>query len=230
MKLKLSVEELKAQLLEAQLLEAKEERELIEKAQQVLLEQRNELFKRAKQLKEMSVREALSGELGESKAYSELAKDVEKQALEIVLEGEQQPEIEEEKFIPSEHFGKGDKWLFFPLLKSLGVIVGIMVLGYGSHLVQELGTQISIAFWSEVEHFCTTALFWSLMWHVIDIFIFRKYRAVYDFMNTHEYPQFDFISRCLDGNSPEKYAFYLLCLKALTFVLMYLHSPITNAG
>ncbi len=232
MKTKLSVEELKQQLDEAMLLQETTEREAKEKTNFEIANKRSELFERAKQLKEMSIREALNGELVESKIYADLAKGVELEACEIVLEGEvkHEPIILEEKFIPSEHFGKGSTWQFFPVWRTLAVIVSVALLGYASHLVQESGTQISIAFWSEMEHFSITTLHWCLMWFVIDAFIFRKYRAVYDFMNTHEYPQFDFISRCLDGNSPEKYAFYLLCLKALTFVLMYLHSPITNAG
>jgi hypothetical protein len=232
MKNKLSVEELKAQLLEAQLFEENEIRQAKEKANQELSEKRSALFDRAKQLKEMSIREALNGELVESKIYADLARGVELEACEIVLEGEvkHEPLIEESNFVPSEHFGKGDRWSFFPFWKALGVIISIVSLSYGSHLVQGLGDQISIAFWSELQHFSITTLHWCLMWFVIDVFLFRKYRAFYDYMNTHEYPQFDFITKCVDGNSPEKYTFYLLCLKALTFVLMYLHSPITNAG
>lgn len=232
MKSKLSVEELKQQLDEAILLQEQEEQESKRQANHELATKRSELFERAKQLKEMSIREALNGELAESKIYAELAKGVELEACEIVLAGEtkHEPLIEESKFIPSEHFGKGDTWTFFPFWKALGVIFSIFSLSYGSHLVQGLGDQISIAFWSELQHFSITTLNWCLMWFVIDVFLFRKYRAFYDYMNTHEYPQFDFITKCVDGNSPEKYTFYLLCLKALTFVLMYLHSPITNAG
>jgi len=232
MKIKLSVEELKQQLDEAMLLQKQEIEETKRQANHELATKRSGLFERAKQLKEMSIREALNGELVESKIYADLAKQVDLEACEIILEGEvkQMPLADEPSFIPSEHFGKGDKWTLFPFWKGLGVVLSIFSLSYGSHLVQGLGDQISIAFWSELQHFSITTLHWCLMWFVIDVFLFRKYRAFFDYMNTHEYPQFDFTTKCVDGNSPEKYTFYLLCLKALTFVLMYLHSPITNAG
>lgn len=200
-----------------------------EETQNKLRIKREELLIDAKGFREMAREETKLGNVEKAKHYQNFADDTEKQAHEILLDGES-PKANEEKFTPSEHFGKGadaKKTIVWRFIFTIALVIGLFFL---SELIQSLGDQISISVGSELIHFFITVIEWWTMWFVVDSFLLLNYRAIYDFLNTHKYPQFDFVSRCLDGHSPEAFALFMLFLKAFTFVLMFLHSPVTNAG
>lgn len=198
--------------------------------QKILSDKRKELIQLSEKLRSKARENALSGNVSDSVHFEEMAKDAEKQAREILLDGEvQNAEIESGGFVPSEHFGKGSRWTFFPFFRTISVILSILILGYCSHVVQGMKTQISISFFSEMQHFAITVLCWSLMWYFIDLLMYKKYRAFYDYLNTSEYPTNDLVSKCLDSKFSEIYVLSFYCFQALSFVLMYLHNPITNS-
>lgn len=200
-----------------------------EQLQHELKVKRQELLMDAKGFREMAHDETKLGNVEKARHYQNFAEDAEKQAAAILLDGES-PQTPEASFTPSEHFGKGSdtrKTLIWRFLLVIAVVAGLF---FCSQEIQALGDQISISVGAELVHFGMTVIEWWMMWFVIDSFLLSNYRAIYDFLNTHDFPQFDFISRCLDGHAPEVFALLLLFLKAFTFVLMFLHSPVTNAG
>ena len=215
------------QELEAKLAIAKEANE----KQQALKARREFLQERTAHFKQFA---NLEGEKGHTKAmekYLLLAQEAEAEAKMIILDGEELVQESTEKaFIPSVHFGKGSAWKFFTFGRVLTIICTIILLFFGSMAVQFLTRQISVSVFSNVIHFVETVVYYNLMWIVIDYLIFKKYRAIYDFFNTQEFPQYDFTSKCLDSENPQFYALALYFIKALAFVLMFMHSSITNGG
>ncbi len=200
-----------------------------EEQQRQLKVKRDELTHDANGFREMARDEARLGNVDKARFYETLAQESQTEADKIILDGEQQKQPVD-TFTPSEHFGKGSDTRKSLVWRFLLVVIIIASLFFCSQEIQALGDQISISVGAELVHFGITVIEWWLMWFVIDSFLLLNYRAIYDFLNTHEYPQFDFVSRCLDGNAPEVFTLLLLFLKGFSFALLFLHSPVTNAG
>lgn len=87
---KFTVEELEAQLAEAQAERDRQQNEAKEKLQEELLTRRNELKDSAQKLNLFAIREAEQGDLVASKEYARLAEKALKDANDIILDGEVQ--------------------------------------------------------------------------------------------------------------------------------------------
>ncbi len=92
-----SIEELQAQLAEAQAEQDRQLKEGKEKEQQALLARRSELKESAQKLNLFAIREAEQGDLVASKEYAQLANKALSDANSIVLDGEELPVQKAEK-------------------------------------------------------------------------------------------------------------------------------------
>lgn len=210
-----------------------EQEELNDKVQQKqsLIEERNLLIDNAKRMKTEAIEKANEGKMEEAINLRKFAEDSEKQAREMVIEGEE-PLAEQ---VPEniEQFGEG---------MSLRSVLTLLILissclyfltGYINHVVQLGERDISISIGAEWIHAIQTTQFWSLCWFVSFGMLFVVFRSISKFINPKTYPELDLTTKLFtECSAAFQIGISILLLLSMVFswALIYLHSPVSNAG
>lgn len=187
----------------------------------------------AQRFRDDALNKAQNGDLTGAKDLRQFAFDAEKKASEILIEGEIQLEKETEK---NPLFGQGvslKKILVF--LSSFVIFLGI-VSGYVNHTVKyDLNDvkSLSISIGAEWVHAMLTTQYWSMAWLLGFMMLYLLFRTMSRFINPKEHPEFDLTTKLFNECSAYQQilvSLYLLLSMVLSWVLMYLHSPVANRG
>ena len=210
--------------------EVKQQKEQQQKAEiQAKKDQRNKLIEDSRKLLDEAAQEAKSGNLDRAMALREFAADSKRQSEEIVIEGEQRNEETPENSL----FGQG-----MPLGNVLTVLGGICVVlyllcGYINHLVELGEKSISISVGAEWIHAIQTTEFWALCWMMSFGMMYLVFRSISQFINPKKHPEHDLTTKLFTECTPYQQiaiSLGLLLSFVLSWCLIYLHNPVSNAG
>lgn len=211
--------------------EVKQQKDQQQKAEiQAKKDQRNKLIEDSKKLLDEAAQEAKIGNLDRAMALREFAADSKRQSEEIVIEGEQRIEAE----LPENKlFGQGMRLSkVFSLLSILSVILYFLC-GYINHLVELGEKSISLSIGAEWIHTIQTTEFWALCWMFSFGMMYLVFRSVSQFINPKEHPEFDLTTKLFTECTPYQQiaiSLGLLLSFVLSWCLIYLHNPVSNAG
>ena len=193
-------------------------------------EERKVLFDDARKLIEEATAEAKKGNLDRAMALREFAADSKKQAEEIVIEGEQRVELE----LPENKlFGQGMPLTKVFLLLSILSVILYFFCSYINHVVELGEKNISISIGAEWIHTIQTTEFWTLCWMMCFGMMYLVFRSISRFINPKEHPEFDLTSKLFTECTPYQQiaiSLGLLLSFVLSWCLIYLHNPVSNAG
>ena len=194
------------------------------------IQERNDLFDNAKKFRAEAMNEVGKGNLDRAKILRDFADDAERQAKEMFIEGDLPPVVEESK---SEVFGEGMSLKKVMLLLT-ALISGLYFLtGYINHLVELGEKSISISLGAEWIHAIQTTQFWSLCWLAAIGMLFLTFRSISRFINPKHDPEFDLTTKLFTECTPQfqiAISLGLLLSMVFSWCLIYLHSPVANAG
>lgn len=193
-------------------------------------EERKVLFDDARKLIEEATAEAKKGNLDRAMALREFAADSKKQAEEIVIEGEQRVETE----LPENQlFGQGMPLTKVFLLLSVLSVILYFFCSYINHVVELGEKNISISIGAEWIHTIQTTEFWALCWMMSFGMMGLGAKSISRFINPKEHPEFDLTSKLFTECTPYQQiaiSLGLLLSFVLSWCLIYLHNPVSNAG
>lgn len=194
-----------------------------------LISERNDLLTVAKTFRDESIEAAKIGDFTKASNLKEFAEDAEKQAREIVIEGEviAEPDESHPKFGEGMGLGK--------ILLILSAIIGglFQIADYVNYRVQLSEKSISLSLGAEWIHAINTTMFWALCWFFAFGMMYVCFRSISKFINPKEHPEFDLTTKLFNECTPSfQILVSLLLLLSMLFswVLIFLHNPVSNAG
>ncbi|PWK27015.1 hypothetical protein LV89_01827 [Arcicella aurantiaca] len=194
------------------------------------IEERNDLFDNAKRFRAEAMTEVGKGNIDSAKILREFADDAEKQAKEMFIEGDLPKIVEESQ---SEVFGEGMSLKKVMLLLTCVLTALYFLTGYINHLVELGEKSISISLGAEWIHAIQTTQFWSLCWLVSIGMLRLNFRSISRFVNPKDDPHFDLTTKLFTECTPQfqiTVSLGLLLSMVFSWCLIYLHSPVANAG
>lgn len=211
--------------------EVKQQMDEQQKAEiQAKKDERHKLMDDSRKLLDEAAHEAKSGNLDRAMALREFAADSKRQADEIVIEGEQriENEVPEDKL-----FGQGMRLNKIFLLLSILSVILYFLCGYINHTVELGEKNISISIGAEWIHAIQTTEFWALSWMFSFGMMYLIFKSISRFINPKEHPEHDLTTKLFTECTPYQQvaiSLGLLLSFVLSWCLIYLHNPVSNAG
>jgi hypothetical protein len=204
-------------------------------AQEKLAEKRNQkkqFFADAQKLRDDAIIAIKDGDYAKAESLKGFAEEMEQKARAIVIEGEEEKAVTVENETP--HF-TGEGISLNKAFLVLGTVITILyfISGYVNHFVR-LGTKsISISIGAEWVHAMQTTQFWALCWLVSFAMLYLTFRSISRFINPKTDPNFDLTTKLFTECTPSfqiVISIVLLLSLVLSWCLVYLHNPVSNAG
>lgn len=208
----------------------KQKQQKVDEEKAALVEKRITLFNDAKELRDNALIAVKSGDFTRAESLKGFAEELEKQAREIIIEGEVVQTQEPEN---NPMFDEGMSLKKVMLLLSF-IVTGLYFLtGYINHLVELGESSVSISLGAEWIHAIQTTQFWSVCWLVSFGMLALTNRPISRFMNPKDDPHFDLTTKLFtECTASFQIAISMLLLLSMVFswCMIYLHSPVSNAG
>ncbi len=211
--------------------EVKQQKEEQQQAEiQAKKDERNKLMEDSRKLLDEAAQEAKNGNLDRAMALREFAADSRRQADDIFIEGEQRIESE---VVEDKLFGQGMRLSKIVLLLSGLSLILYLLCGYINHAVELGEKNISISIGAEWIHTIQTTEFWAMCWMFSFGMMYLAFRSISRFINPKEHPEHDLITKLFTECTPYQQvaiSLGLLLSFVLSWCLIYLHNPVSNAG
>lgn len=193
-------------------------------------QERLDLLENAKKFRNEANEAAKTNDFARALQLRGFAEDSEKQAREMIIEGEKIEDLNTET-LPIFGIGMSLKKVMVLLLAIVTALY--FACGYINHLVELGEKSISISIGAEWIHAIQTTQFWALAWLLCFGMLSLTFRAISKFMNPKNDPDFDFTTKLFTECSSQFQiivSLVLLLSMLFSWCLVYLHKAVANAG